>query len=660
MNGRANRWIRLAALGLANCALFAGAAAGAERYWPPNTFAVLCYHDIRDEFAERPRSYTVETRQLALQFAWLHHHGYHVVSLDDVVASRREQRPLPDRAVVISFDDGLESVYTRAFPLLEAYHFPAVVGLVGSWLEEPAAGDSTVRYGDENLPHGDFLNQAQIREMQRSGLIEFGSHTYRLHEGVPANPQGNLEPAAVARRFDAARGGYEDAGAYAARVSADIDKSGRDIEQLSGVRPRVVIWPFGARNRMTDRIAAEYAMPLGLTLELGLNTPDVPLSRMRRILITHDFTTADLARVLEEAPRSAPLRVMQVDLDFVYDADPIQQEANLSALLDRVQAMGVNTVFLQAFADPGGTGTAAALYFPNRRLPLRADLFNRVAWQLRTRTGVAVYAWMPLLAFDLPPTDPAHARWVAAADASRRGGVRRLSPFDPEVRDAIREIYADLSTYAQFQGLLFADDATLNELEDASPPAIDVYEQWGLPRDVAAIRADPRLSAEWSRRKIAYLTRFSVELATQVAADHDGLRTARSLFGGVVGDAAAEQRLGQSLSNALPAYDHVALLAMPFLEEHRDRPDRWLAELAGKVAAEPDGLAKTVFELQSVDWARGNQPISGATLAAQIEVLRRAGALNFGYYPDDFRAGRPALDAMRPALSLRSFPANDR
>jgi len=238
--------------------------------------------------------------------------------------------------------------------------------------------------------------------------------------------------------------------------------------------------------------------------------------------------------------------------------------------------------------------------------------------------------------------------------------VRRLSPFDPEVRDAIREIYADLSTYAQFQGLLFADDATLNELEDASPPAIDVYEQWGLPRDVAAIRADPRLSAEWSRRKIAYLTRFSVELATQVAADHDGLRTARSLFGGVVGDAAAEQRLGQSLSNALPAYDHVALLAMPFLEEHRDRPDRWLAELAGKVAAEPDGLAKTVFELQSVDWARGNQPISGATLAAQIEVLRRAGALNFGYYPDDFRAGRPALDAMRPALSLRSFPANDR
>lgn len=660
MSRRATRWIRFTVLGPALCALFAGSSGGAQRYWPPDTFAVLCYHDVRDEFAERPRSYTVETAQLAQQFAWLHAHGYHVVSLNDVVAARRDQRALPDRAVLISFDDGLESVYTRAFPLLEAYHYPALVGLVGSWLEQPAAGDSTVRYGDENLLRDDFLSKAQIREMQRSGLIEFGSHTFQLHDGVPANPQGNLEPAATARRFDAARGGYEDAGAYAARIRSDIDKSSTDVAELTGVRPRVVIWPFGARNRTTDRIAAEFSMPFGLTLELGLNTPDIPLTRMRRILITHDFTTADLARVLEEAPRSAPLRVMQVDLDFVYDDDPVAQEANLSALLDRVKAMGVNTVFLQAFADPKGTGTAAALYFPNRRLPLRGDLFNRVAWQLRTRTGVAVYAWMPLIAFDLPPADPAHAHWVSPSDASPRDKVQRLSPFDPQVRDAIREIYEDLSTYAQFQGLLFSDDATLSELEDASAPAIDAYEQWGLPRSVPAIRADPRLAAEWSRRKIAYLTRFSVELANLVAADHDGLRTARSLFAGVVGDAGAEQRLGQSLGNALPAYDYVALLAMPFLEEKRDGVDRWLAELAGKVAAEPDGLAKTVFELQSVDWARGNQPISGAVIAAQIDVLRRSGALNFGYYPDDFHNGRPALDAIRPALSLESFPGNDR
>ena len=44
-------------------------------------------------------------------------------------------------------------------------------------------------------------------------------------------------------------------------------------------------------------------------------------------------------------------------------------------------------------------GVAEALYFPKRHLPMRADLFNRVAWQLMARAGVKVFAWMPVLAF---------------------------------------------------------------------------------------------------------------------------------------------------------------------------------------------------------------------------------------------------------------------
>ncbi|WP_230369807.1 poly-beta-1,6-N-acetyl-D-glucosamine N-deacetylase PgaB [Paludibacterium denitrificans] len=70
---------------------------------------------------------------------------------------------------------------------------------------------------------------------------------------------------------------------------------------------------------------------------------------------------------------------MHVDLDYIYDPSPARQEENLGKLLDRVKAMGPSVVYLQAFADPDGNGAADALYFPNRHLPMRADLFSRVA-----------------------------------------------------------------------------------------------------------------------------------------------------------------------------------------------------------------------------------------------------------------------------------------
>ena len=624
--------------------------------WPANTFAAICFHDIQDDLQTRPDSYSVSTRSLAVYLSWLHEHDYHVITLDDVIESRKEGgKPLPPRAVLLSFDDGLASAYTRAFPLLEAFHFPATIALVGSWLE-PKGADEKVAYGDITIRRGEFLTADQIREMQRSGLIEFGSHTYALHKGIIANPQQNLEPAVASRQFTAP-GSYETNQAYEQRLRDDMARNNAAIEELTGKPPRVVIWPYGARSQVADQVAGELGMPYGMTLDRGLNTPDVPLNHIRRIIVTHDFTPADFADRLQRQRDREPIRVMQVDLDQVFDPDPRQQEANLSTLLDRVKAFGINTIFLQAYADPAGTGVATALYFPNRHLPMRADLFNRVAWQLRTRTGVAVYAWLPLLAYALPPSEPAHDHWVTGSQAAHGEQVQRLSPFDPVVRQTIREIYTDLSTSAAFQGLLFSDDATLNDFEDSSATALKTYQEWGLPASVASIRANPQLLQKWTQLKIEYLTSFSLELVQVVRADHSDMSTARNLFARVVMEPRSEEWFGQSLTDALKSYDYVALMAMPFMEEQRSRPMHWLAQLEARVAAQPKGLGKTIFELQTVDWAKGHQPIPDSTLVEEIRMLRAAGARGIGYYPDNFINGQPSLKLLKPELSLQAFPA---
>ncbi len=559
-------------------ALAGGGAQAAPADWPADTFAVLCYHEIRDDAKQRPDSYTLESAKLALQFAWLRGQGYHVINLDEVIAARRDHKPLPPKAVMLSFDDGLESAYSRAFPLLQAFHYPAVVGLVGSWLEEPGHGSTheAPRYGDTTLSRADFLKAGEIGEMQHSGLIEFASHTFALHEGIVANPQGNLEPAAVARAYDPAGASYEDEAHYAGRVRTDLVQNNDRIAALTGTRPRLVIWPYGEHNHTTDRISAELGMPYGMSLDLGLNTPDVPLARMRRVLITNDFTTADLARVLQEPVRRLPIRAVQVDPGLLVDADPKREESNLSKLLDRIKALGVNAVYLQAFADPGGTGRATALYFPNGHLPMKADIFNRVAWQLHTRAAVDVYAWLPLMSFDLPATDSA------------------------EAKGAIADIYADLSASAAFQGLLISGDA----------PDAD-------------------------------LRRFSIDLAQQLQADRDYLLTARRLSA----EGAREAHI-----DALQSFDYVVVIAAPQAQHNGRMTDHWLKDFVGNVATLPRGLEKTIFELPVV---------AGTALAAEISALRRAGARNIGYFPDDVMRLRPAVEAVRPVLSLRSFPGDN-
>ena len=79
--------------------------------------------------------------------------------------------------------------------------------------------------------------------------------------------------------------------------------------------------------------------------------------------------------------------MVHVDLDYVYDANKAQQAKNLDKLIERISRYGVTTVYLQAFSDPDGDGVADALYFPNKYLPVRDDIFWPNCLQLQTARG---------------------------------------------------------------------------------------------------------------------------------------------------------------------------------------------------------------------------------------------------------------------------------
>jgi biofilm PGA synthesis lipoprotein PgaB len=634
---------------------------------PPQSFRVLCYHDIRDNLRESfqrwPEVTALDTQDLIRHFSWLKENGYHPVSLQQIVDAREGRARLPDKAVLLTFDDGYKSVYTKVFPLLKQFEFPALIAIVGDWIQTPSG--KQVKYGDGLMPRSEFVNWNEVREMVDSGLVEVASHSHNLHYGLSANPQGSKIPAAVSRFYWPQSGGYESDEQYAARIKNDLKRSADLIERETGIRPRAVVWPYGAYSLITAQWAAEAGMPVTMNLEPGPNSMKDPLSRVRRSLILYNDDLRGLIQILRqpasyagnESPRE---RIVQLDLDDIYHPDMAHQEANLSRLLDRMANLQPSAIYLRPFADTDGDGVADAAYFPNRHLPMRADLFSRVAWQIKSRLEIPVYAVAPVLKFKLKPGDTADVQAVAvmpgAPEAASRQRPHRLSPFDPLARKTVTEIYEDLGKSAMIAGLVFDGDAMFSDYEDASPAASAFYrDKWQLPDSVGAIRRNPELRRRWMEKKTAYLNEFTLSLADTVRQYNPALLTARMLYARPVLQPESEEWFAQNLPGFLAAYDFTVVLAMPYMEGAED-PGKWLAQLVEKVKAAPGALPKTVFQLQGRDWKTG-KPVPAKTLAEQVRQMHLAGALNFSYYPDDFRNNQPEAAVVKPVISVESHPA---
>ncbi|MGY8526086.1 poly-beta-1,6-N-acetyl-D-glucosamine N-deacetylase PgaB [Paracidovorax citrulli] len=632
--------------------------ARAEQPWPRNHVAVLGYHDVED--GDPDQAYlSVRTDHLIAQLAWLRENGYQAVSVDQILSAQQGGAPLPERAVLLTFDDGYRSFYTRVLPILKAYRWPAVLAPVGAWLDVPEG--KPVDFGGSPTPRERFLTWRQVGEIAATGLVEIGAHTDDLHYGIAANPQGNTQPAAASRLFDAATGRYESEADFEKRIGADVRRITGKIERATGKPVRVWVWPYGAEGGTSLRIIGENGYRLAFTLEDGLAAVDRLMSA-QRLLIANDPGVRGFARSVVNMQALPAMRVAHVDLDYVYDPDPEQAARNLDKLVQRIFDMKIDTVFLQAFADPDGDGRIRALYFPNRHLPMRADLFNRVAWQLARRANVEVYAWMPVLGFDLPAAIPRVTRWdpsTGQASVDPRQ-YQRVSPFDADARAIIGDLYEDLARHAAFDGILFHDDALLSDFEDASPGALAAYRAAGLPDTIAALRADPATMQRWTRFKSRALIGFTGELAERVRKIRGPkIKTARNIFAAPILQPESEAWFAQNLDDFLGAYDWTAPMAMPYMENvAAGKENAWLDALVDAVARRPGALDRTVFELQSRDWrAQGSPPVDSEVLAGWMQRLQRRGARSFGHYPDDFHQNQPRLETILPALSNDWYPA---
>lgn len=130
-------------------------------------FPVLMYHGV---------SAAALTSITPALFEWqmssLHRAGVRVLPLGEVVDRLRRDLPLPSRALAITFDDGLRSVYDQAWPVLRRYGFPATVFLVANHIDR----DNGWPGQPPQVRPEPMLTWSQVRELDRDGL-ELAAHT---------------------------------------------------------------------------------------------------------------------------------------------------------------------------------------------------------------------------------------------------------------------------------------------------------------------------------------------------------------------------------------------------------------------------------------------------------------------------------------------------
>ncbi len=255
-------------------ALIAGAAvAGAAfsarwNWWRPRTRGIpsLMYHKIGDSpKGSRLQKLWVTTADFRGQLEYLRAEGWTSMLFRELAEASDGKRAMPEKPVLITFDDGYANNYEEAFPLLKEFGMKGNIFLVYETMERHNAW-----HDPATEPWLRMLTWAQIHEMQNSGLVEFGSHTMR-HRNLP---QISLEDA-----------GWE------------IRESKLRLEEALGRPMTGFAYPYGAGAYVPEVRAlvreAGYRYDFGIKQGISPLPWDPASGPLRRLLIRGDDTRLD-------------------------------------------------------------------------------------------------------------------------------------------------------------------------------------------------------------------------------------------------------------------------------------------------------------------------------------------------------------------------------
>ncbi|WP_025182305.1 polysaccharide deacetylase family protein [Leptospira kirschneri] len=220
-----------------------------------NGIPVLIYHEIVIHSAKEPGETVITLEKFEEQMKYLFSQGYNPITMKDLLLYIEQGKVLPDKSIVLNFDDGWKNVL-NAVPILNRYSFPASFWIIA---------------GPKGIGNGEYLEWSDIQELAKNPRFEIGSHTY----SHPWNPKDNL----VTWVDNRVPGKSEKDALF------ELKESKKILESKLGISIDYLAWPCGWYNDKLIQLAQQSGYKSILTTEDRANLPGENPFKIKRVFI---------------------------------------------------------------------------------------------------------------------------------------------------------------------------------------------------------------------------------------------------------------------------------------------------------------------------------------------------------------------------------------
>ncbi|WP_438311260.1 polysaccharide deacetylase family protein [Sporosarcina sp. FA9] len=233
---------------------------------------ILMYHTFEDNPKFQFPGINVSTENFRAQLSYLKKNGFVTILPNDLKLFELGLKKLPVKPIMITIDDGYESVYTQAYPILKEFDMKAVFLVITSHIE------SGERFNEP------MVTWEQIKEMSDSGYVEIGNHTHDLHWRGRGNTAG-FEAMITNETKD---GKIITNAQREQNIYDDLKTAHQLIEQRTGVSPTLFAYPYGAFDKVAERAVGSSGYEMALTVQEGVHFIGDGTMRLKRLGINNN------------------------------------------------------------------------------------------------------------------------------------------------------------------------------------------------------------------------------------------------------------------------------------------------------------------------------------------------------------------------------------
>lgn len=229
-----------------------------------NKVAVLMYHDVNPN-GRGP--YSITPGRLDSDLTILQQKGFRIIPISQLADFLDNKGVVPEKAVVITFDDGYQGVYQYALPVLKKHNAPATAFVIGAYVGK--------------LPG--YLNWPEVRALEDGGLVTIGGHTFNQHNGALTGTPHVMMPATIDHAYDPDSKRQETDQEYEARMSSDSQQLQEAFRMYLGHATPYFAFPFGAYDPSLIKILHGSGFRYLFTVLRGVNARNEDPGRLYRI-----------------------------------------------------------------------------------------------------------------------------------------------------------------------------------------------------------------------------------------------------------------------------------------------------------------------------------------------------------------------------------------